>query len=70
MVDIRFSEPHAFHEREVRIYRLMAEQIEAALLQPAQPEQKANLAADCRPFPMPLSKSHLLTRTLSRLLNS
>lgn len=51
VVDIRFSEPHAFHEREVRIYRLMAEQIEAALLQPAQPEQKANLAAELPPIP-------------------
>jgi hypothetical protein len=51
VVDIRFSEPHAFHEREVRTYRLMAEQIEAALLQPAQPEQKANLAAELPPIP-------------------
>ncbi len=51
VVDIRFSEPHAFHEREVRTYRLMAEQIEAALLQPAQPEVKTNLAAELPPIP-------------------
>ena len=36
ILDIRFNEPHAFELPEVRAYRLMAEQIEAALFHAAQ----------------------------------
>src|SRR5579863_2571577 len=36
VLDVRFSEPHAFEVPEVRAYRLMAEQIEAALFHAAQ----------------------------------
>jgi putative methionine-R-sulfoxide reductase with GAF domain len=51
VMDIRFSEPHRFQDREVRTYQLMAEQIEAAIFQSAQLEQKNQLAADL-PIPM------------------
>jgi hypothetical protein len=50
-MDIRFGEPHSFQDREVRTYQLMAEQIEAAILQSAQLEQKKQLVADL-PIPM------------------
>ncbi len=46
VLDIRFREAHTFQEGEVRTYRLMAEQIEAALMHPAQSEQKENLAPE------------------------
>src|ERR1700692_588397 len=36
VLDIRFNEPHYFDLPEVRAYRLMAEQIEAALFHAAQ----------------------------------
>ena len=36
VLDVRFSEAHAFQDPEVRTYRLMAEQIEAALFHAAQ----------------------------------
>ena len=39
VLDIRFHEPHAFDVPEVRAYRLMAEQIEAALFHAAQFEK-------------------------------
>ena len=42
VLDIRFSEPHAFQDGEVRTYRLMAEQIETALCHPAQIEPAEN----------------------------
>jgi GAF domain-containing protein len=51
VLDIRFGEPHSFQDREVRTYQLMAEQIEAAISQSAQLEQKNQLAAD---LPIPL----------------
>lgn len=51
VLDVRFSEAHAFQDPEVRTYRLMAEQIEAALFHAAQLEQKKNLAADLPPIP-------------------
>jgi hypothetical protein len=51
VMDIRFGEPHSFQDREVRTYQLMAEQIEAAIFQSAQLEQKNQLAAD-PPIPM------------------
>jgi putative methionine-R-sulfoxide reductase with GAF domain len=61
VLDIRFGEPHSFQDREVRTYQLMAEQIEAAIFQSAQPEQKKQLAADL-PIPMdvPLSSEALV----------
>ena len=49
--DVRFSEAHPFLDREVRTYRLMAEQIEAALCQAARPEPKKIQAAE--PLPVP-----------------
>ncbi len=51
VLDIRFGEPHSFQDREVRTYQLMAEQIEAAISQSAQLEQKNQLAAD---LPIPV----------------
>jgi hypothetical protein len=51
VMDVRFGEPHSFRDREVRTYQLMAEQIEAAIFQSAQLEQKKQLAADL-PIPM------------------
>jgi GAF domain len=51
VMDIRFGEPHSFQDREVRTYQLMAEQIEAAIFQSAQLEQKNQLAANL-PIPM------------------
>jgi putative methionine-R-sulfoxide reductase with GAF domain len=52
VLDVRFSEPHVFHDPEVRTYRLMAEQIEAALSLPAaQQEPQENLAAELPPSP-------------------
>ena len=41
VLDVRFCEPHAFQVPEIRAYRLMAEQIEAALFHAAQFEQAA-----------------------------
>jgi hypothetical protein len=49
--DVRFSEAHPFRESEVRTYRLMAEQIEAALCQAARPEPKKIQAAEPLPIP-------------------
>ena len=49
--DVRFSEAHPFLDREVRTYRLMAEQIEAALCQAARPELKKIQAAEPQPIP-------------------
>ena len=46
VLDVRFSEPHVFDDPEVRTYRLMAEQIEAALSLTAQQEPQENLAAE------------------------
>jgi GAF domain len=46
VLDILFSEAHAFQDCEVRTYRLMAEQIEAAMLQAAQLDQTKNLSAE------------------------
>src|SRR6202043_4017272 len=40
VLEVLFSEAHVFQESEVRTYRLMAEQIEAAMLQAAPQEQK------------------------------
>jgi putative methionine-R-sulfoxide reductase with GAF domain len=51
VLDIRFGEPHSFQDREVRTYQLMAEQIEAAISQSAQLEQKNQLAAN---LPIPV----------------
>jgi hypothetical protein len=43
VLDIRFSEAHTFQDHEIRTYRLMAEQIEAALSYAAQLDQTAEL---------------------------
>jgi len=51
VLDVRFSEPHVFQDPEVRTYRLMAEQIEAALSLPAQQEPQENLAAELPAIP-------------------
>jgi len=51
ILDVRFSEAHPFLESEVRTYRLMAEQIEAALCQAARPEPKKIQAAEPLPIP-------------------
>src|SRR5579862_3163737 len=39
ILDVRFGEPHSFQVPEIRAYRLMAEQIEAALFHAAQFEK-------------------------------
>ncbi len=54
--DVRFSEAHAFDDLEVRTYRLMAEQIEAAMSQAAQLEENHQIApspADLEPSEPP-----------------
>jgi hypothetical protein len=60
VLDVRFSQAHAFQDREVRTYRLMVEQIEAALSHAAQLEnrlgqnrldQKKTLAPEPLPIP-------------------
>jgi putative methionine-R-sulfoxide reductase with GAF domain len=51
VLDVRFSEAHAFQDGEVRTYRLMAEQIEAAMFQAAQLDQKKTRAAELPPIP-------------------
>ena len=57
VLDILFSEAHVFQEAEVRTYRLMAEQIEAAMLQDTQPDQvqdqEKTLAAELPATPAP-----------------
>lgn len=49
VLDVRFGEPHAFEDREVRAYRLMAEQIEASLFHANQSEQTKILAPELPP---------------------
>jgi len=50
VLEVRFSEPHAFQDREVRTYVLMAEQIEVALSKASQAAAPANtLAAEFAP---------------------
>jgi hypothetical protein len=51
VLDVRFREAHAFQDREVSTYRLMAEQIEAALFHAAHLEQKESLAPELPPIP-------------------
>jgi putative methionine-R-sulfoxide reductase with GAF domain len=46
VLDIRFNDAHTFQDREVRAYRLMAEQIEVALSQTIPLEQKNKLAVE------------------------
>lgn len=46
VLDVRFNEPHIFEVPEVRAYRLMAEQIEAALFHAAQFEQSQLVSDD------------------------
>jgi GAF domain len=54
--DVRFSEAHPFLDREVRTYRLMAEQIEAALGLAGRPEPKKIQAAEPSPIPDPVEQ--------------
>ena len=51
VLDVRFNQSHVFQDAEVRTYRLMAEQIEAALFHPAQQEPQENLASEPPPIP-------------------
>jgi len=46
VLEVLFSEAHVYQDREVRTYRLMARQIEAAMFQAAQLEQKKKLTAE------------------------
>jgi hypothetical protein len=46
VLEVLFNEAHAFQDREVRTYQLMARQIEAAMFQATQLEQKRNLIAE------------------------
>lgn len=55
VLEVLFSEAHVFQDCEVRTYRLMTEQIEAAMLQVAQSEvqeQAKNLAAELAATPV------------------
>jgi hypothetical protein len=49
VLEIRFSEPHTFQDREVRTYILMAEQIEVALSKASEVEPSNNLDAEFVP---------------------
>jgi putative methionine-R-sulfoxide reductase with GAF domain len=51
VLDVRFSEAHAFQDSEVRTYRLMAEQVEAAMFHAAQFDQTTTRAAELPPIP-------------------
>ena len=51
VLDVRFNEAHVFQDPEVRTYRLMAEQVEAALALAPQQEPQENLAAQLPPNP-------------------
>ncbi len=55
VLEVKFNEAHGFDDREVRTYRLMAEQIEVALTRAAQVEHELertrNLAAQLPPIP-------------------
>ncbi|MFZ1051071.1 MAG: GAF domain-containing protein, partial [Candidatus Sulfotelmatobacter sp.] len=46
VLEILFGEAHAFEDREVRTYRLMAQQIEAAMFPTAQLERGKNFTTD------------------------
>ena len=46
VLEVLFREAHVYQDREVRTYQLMARQIEAAMFQAAQLEQKKNLTAE------------------------
>lgn len=51
VLDVRFSEAHTFQDHEVRAYRLMAQQIEAVMLQNAALQPKKNLAPEPSAIP-------------------
>lgn len=53
VLDILFTEAHIFQDCEVRPYRLMAEQIEAAMLQVAQPDEVSNFSGELPTIPAP-----------------
>ena len=56
VLDVRFSEPHVFQDSEIRTYRLMTEQIEAALFQAAPPGHREGLAPELPPIPEALEQ--------------
>lgn len=65
VLEILFSEPHAFQDREVRTYRLMAEQIEAALSQAAQFQAETKVKGELPAAPQ-LAKPMTAEREISR----
>jgi hypothetical protein len=65
VLEILFSEPHAFQDREVRTYRLMAEQIEAALSQAAQFKAETKVKGELPAAPQ-LAKPMTAKREISR----
>lgn len=54
VLEVLFSEAHVFQDCEVRTYRLMTEQIEAAMLQTTPQEQLENVSAEPPTTPDPL----------------
>lgn len=67
VLDIRFDEPHTFQDREVRTYRLMVEQIEAAMFRSAQQEQKKQHEAE---LPIPMGAAQAYEPLLDELSDS
>jgi hypothetical protein len=53
VLEVLFSEAHVFQESEVRTYRLMAEQIEVAMLQATPEEPVENVSAELPSTPHP-----------------
>lgn len=51
VLEVLFSEAHAFQDREVRSYRLMARLIEAAMLQASQGVEETNLTLELPSIP-------------------
>lgn len=51
VLEVLFSEAHSFQDCEVRTYRLMTRQIEAAMLQAAKSEQKKNRTEELPTIP-------------------
>jgi len=57
VLEVLFSEAHAFQEGEVRAYQLMARQIEAAIFQAAPLQQKTNPIAPSPTIPQALAQA-------------
>ena len=64
VLEVLFSEAHAFQDREVRAYRLMAGLIEAALLQASQLEGKDKQTAESPAMAHALEQDMFLTEQL------